>query len=270
MFDFVFHLPDTYVFALLSVITILISIAAISVVRSHVSLEKRYKDNTGIANTSALISIIYGVLAGLMALYLINNISYTTDAVRREANAAADLYRDSKWLTEPARANIQIEIKKYIDRVVTIEWPLLKDGKELHKEGEAIIDEISRHLSEYKIANNSELVIVRDMLEVIRHLYDAREQRIQMSFAQLSPETWIVILIGSILTISINFLLGMNFYLHALTVTSVALMTSGMIFLLITLDRPFQGEFVVGPDALVAVQSYIEKYDKAIVQPSPS
>lgn len=261
MLDFIFRLPDTLVFACLSVFTIFISIAVIFLVRRHVPLTMRYQDSAGIANTSALISIIYGVLAGLMALYLINNINYTSDAVQREANSLANLYHSSQWLKEPTRSAIQEDVKGYLDQVIGVEWLALKQGKIPGHKGKYIIADMMQQLSQYNIVTNSETLIMQDILDEIKNLYNAREQRIHMSYSQLSPEAWVVILIGSILTIAINFLLGMNFYLHLLTVTFVAIMTSSMVFLLITLDRPFQGEFGVQPDALLAVQEYIEKFD---------
>lgn len=261
MFNFVFHLPDTLVLISLSIVTIIISMALIFVVRRHIPLNIRYQDTAGIANTSALISIIYGVLAGLMALYLINNINYTSDAVQREANSLANLHRSSQWLSDPVRSKVQENVKSYLDEVIGVEWLALRNGEAPGFKGRTIIDDIMKQLSLYKLVTQSDILIMHDMLGEVKNLYNAREQRIHMSFSQLSQGTWVVILIGSILTISINFLLGMNFYLHLFTVSSVALMTSSMVFLLITLDRPFQGEFVVEPDALLAVQKYVDKFD---------
>lgn len=258
MLDLFLHMSDTYIFILLSLLTIVVSVAAMLLVHSRFSLRKRYKDNAAIANASALISIIYGVLAGLMALYLINNITYTTDAVRREANALADLYRDSRWLPPEVKQNIQKNLKDYINLAINKEWNLMQDGKDISNDGDIIINSISNVLAHFNITNHSEMVIVQDMLIAIRNLYDARAQRIQMSTTELTPETWLVIIIGSLLTIAMTFLLGMNFYLHIITVISIALMTSGMLFLLITLDRPFQGEFVVRSDAIQSVENSIK------------
>jgi hypothetical protein len=61
--------------------------------------------------------------------------------------------------------------------------------------------------------------------------------------------------------IGINFLFGMNFYMHVITVSAASMMAASMFFLLITLDRPFQGEFVVGPDSFQSVLSAIEKHN---------
>jgi hypothetical protein len=94
-------IPDSDVFFVLSISLIVISILAIYAIKKLVPIEILYRDNPVIGNISALIGIIYGVLAGLTALYLINNINLTSDAVQREANALANIYRDTEWL-EPA------------------------------------------------------------------------------------------------------------------------------------------------------------------------
>lgn len=261
MFDFLFNLPSALVFVSLVLFTVFVSVGLVFLVRKHIPITMRYQDNAGVANTSALISIIYGVLAGLMALFCINNINYASDAVQREANSVSNLYRSSQWLTDPVRAKMVEDVKLYLNEVIGVEWVALKNGKIPGNKGRVIIDDMMQQLSQYNIVTAKDSVIMANILDEIKNLYNAREQRIHMSFSELSPETWIVILLGSILTIAINFLLGMNFYLHLLTVTFVAIMTSSMVFLLITLDKPFQGDFVVEPGALQAVQEYVEKFD---------
>lgn len=258
MFDYLFRISDIYLFVLLSCFSVFFSILAITVVRYFISAELRHKANPVIGNVSALISLIFGVLAGLTALYLINNISYTADAVLREANAVANIYRDSKWLNEPVRTNIQAQTMSYLKEVINVEWPLMQQDKKIDGEGISIIDSISNELYHYNPANNTGALIIHDMLEEIKSLYNARELRIHTSYSALNLEMWIVILIGTVLTIAINYLFGINFYLHIITVSAAALMASSMVFLLVTLDRPFQGEFAIQPDELQAVLTLIQ------------
>jgi len=259
MYDYLFQMPDLALFALLSVISIVASLGAIYLVKVFIPLPIRYKDDTVIGNTASLISVIYGVLAGLSALYLINNNSYTADAVQREANAVADIYRDSKWLQPAPRDVIQNQIKLYLQRIIQVEWPVMEHGNKVdNNQGNLLIDNITNELIHYNGKSGSEELLLHDMLDEVRTLYDARQQRIHMSESELSPELWIVILLGSILTLCINYLFGMNFYLHIVTVSAAALMTSSMIFLLITLDRPFQGEFIIEPTAFQSILDYID------------
>lgn len=256
--SFIWDLPDYSIFILLCVFSISISLCALFLVRRYVPLDFRYRDNPVLGNISALISIIYGVLVGLTALYLINNIGFIADAIQDEANAAANIYRDSKWLKEPAQQKIQQSLKQYLTGVIQEEWPQMKKGKTPEQSDSTKIDTIAEDLMHYKVVSTSDSLIVTDLLEEIKALYNARETRIQMTYSALNTQIWLVILIGTALTLMINYLFGMHFYLHVLSVCVVALMSSSMIFLLVTLDRPFQGDFVVEPDAFRYVLQRIE------------
>lgn len=277
MFKYLFQMQDIYLFALLSCVSIVFSLVSIALIKRFVPVRMRYRGNAVIGNAASLIGLMYGVLAGLSALYLINNISYTADAVQREANAVADMYRDSKWLQEPARTEIQSLLKNYLTEVIQVEWPRMERGEKVDlTNGIIIIDNITNQLVNYSGVSNSESLLVHDMLDEIKILYDARELRINMSYAQLSPELWIVILLGTFLTLVINFFFGMNYYLHAIVVIATALMTSSMIFLLITLDRPFQGEFVIDETAFKTLFEVVnrndiqQKIENAIIKPKPA
>jgi hypothetical protein len=257
MFDYFYRIPDIKLFLLLAFVSIAISLVAIFVVRRLIPVNLRYTDNQVIGNTISLVSVLYGVLAGFAALYLINNNSYTADAVQREANSVANIFRDSRSLKEPARSAIQTDVRQYIDTVINIEWPLMRKGEKIDYQGDTIIDDLSDEINNYYAIGESESRLAKDLLDESKSLYNSRHQRIQMSYSSLDIEIWVVILIGTILTMSINYLFGMNFYLHMVTVVAAAVMTSSMIFLLITLDRPFQGEFIIEPTGLQSVLKFI-------------
>lgn len=261
MFNYIFQMSVLKVFILVSCLSIIISILAVFLVRRFIPIDLRYKDNPVIGNVSALISIIYGVLVGITALFLINNITFIDDAVQREASAVANIYRYSEWFKEPTRSVIQNETKRYLKHVIQAEWPAMRQGKSISNEGERMIDNIANEVRLYSQSqiNNAQLAVLPIMMDSIRNLYNARATRIHMTYSALNPEIWLVVLIGTLLTIGINYLFGMNFYLHLISVSVAALMASSMVFLLATLDRPFQGEFVVEADTfktlLMTVQS---------------
>lgn len=257
MHNIVFEMPNTLLLVSLSVIFITLSTLGVIWVKRAVPNEMRYRDNPIIGNVSALLGVIYGVLVGLTALYLINNINATSEAVQKEANAVADLYRDMKWLEPTIRHDIKKQIILYVDNVVQVEWPLMKKDRAVDSTGDLIIEKISDILHQYKFSDLSKVTVLRDILEDIRNLYDYRQQRIQTSLSALNSEMWIVILIGTILTVAINYFFEMHLFMHIITISAVAIMAASMIFLLITLDRPFKGDFVVEPTAFQNVLDFI-------------
>jgi hypothetical protein len=252
-------------FILLSVISIAASIFILFVVHRLIPLDMRYKDDGVIGNISQSISIVYGVLVGVIALYLINNISYIDDAVQHEAHAIANVYHDILWVKEPTRSAMQNDISNYLEVVINKEWPLMKRGETISREGESYIDKLAATLREYSVNNKSDSEIIFKTYEDITSLYDARHQRIHMSFSALSPEVWVVILISTFLMIGINYFFGVNFYMHVVSVAAVALMTSSMFFLLVSLDKPFQGEFVIESDSFKSILTEI-KNTKALTE----
>ncbi len=260
MIEYLFQMNDIRLFAVLSSVFFFISIVFIIVVRSAIPLRLRYKDNATIIGTVSLISIIYGILAGITSLYLINTNTSASNIVLGEANSTGNVYRYSQWLKEPVRSTIRHNINDYISRVINIEWPQMRTGKIVDVNGgNYILDKIMDEIIKYSETTTAEKRAVDKLMDDIRLVYVDRQERIEMSYSELSPEIWEVILIGTFLTLFLNFLLGMNFYFHLLSSGAAALMCASMIFLLMTLDRPFQGEFAIDPGPFEAVVSYIKE-----------
>lgn len=259
LINYLYQISDFNLFVLLSSFFIIISIFALYFIRAFIPLHVRYQENAVIGCTSALIVVIYGVLAGFATSYLINSNNYAADALQREANSIANLYRDSRALHEPLRGHIQKDIKRYLDEVVNVEWPLMHYGNEVTDVGSFILQDLLDELNAANSKTTAETVATADMLMVMRNIYDAREQRIILSYRSLSNEVWVVIIIGTILTLVVSYLFGINFYLHVFVVVAAALMAASILFLLISLDKPFQGDFVVGPEIYQAVLAFIDK-----------
>lgn len=258
MLTLFFNFPNSLLLIGLSVFFIVISAMGVLFVKKMIPNEIRARDNAVVGNVSASLSVIYGVLVGLTALYLINNINATADAVQREANAVADLYRDMKWLNPPVRHQIKNEIIGYLDHAINQEWPSMKKDKSVDSSGDLIIERISDTLHQYHFTETGNVIVLQGILEDIRNLYDYRQQRIQASSVSLNTEMWVVILIGTLLMLAINYFFEMHIFMHLVTISAVALMASSMIFLLLTLDKPFKGDFVIEPNAFQAVLNFVK------------
>jgi len=260
MLAHLFQSHEITLFMMLACFAVIISVAAVIVVTHLIPLNLRQNDNHTLGNIAALISLIYGVLGGLTALYLVNNIGATATAVQDEANAVVNIFRESKWLKDPVKTKMQQELSSYVDRVISQEWKDMRVGRKVSNVGDANIHHMSDLLSQYDVVTNSDKIVVAELLSEVRSLYNAREMRIAHSYSSLNPEIWAVVIVGTFLTIFISYLFGMNFYLHIISTSAVTLMAFAMIFLLITLDRPFQGEYVIQPDIFVPVANFIKQH----------
>ncbi|MCD6038886.1 MAG: hypothetical protein K0S27_286 [Gammaproteobacteria bacterium] len=259
MFNFLYRLSDISLFVLLVCFFVGVSAVAILIIKYFLPLKLRYKDNEVIGNISSLIGIIYGVLASLMSLYLINNINMASEVVQREANAVVNIYLSSKELKLSLQKAIQTKLKKYVENVKNKEWPSMKNGELLNEEGDDLIENLTNQIIHYSQSPHANLFVARDILSEIKLLYDARQQRVNQGYSSLNVEVWVVILIGTLLLIGINYFFKAGVALHFIALGAAIIIASSMIFLLLSLDKPFQGDFAVEPEAFQSALRLISK-----------
>jgi hypothetical protein len=139
----------------------------------------------------------------------------------------------------------------------------MKQGRNIDLDkGYDLVEQLTDVLINYNTTVTSESLLLHDLLDEVRALADARQVRIHGSYGELSPELWFVIVITTFLTLAMNYIFGMNFYLHIASITSISIIMASMMFLLITVDRPFQGEFAIDPDSFQQILTYIDSADK--------
>jgi hypothetical protein len=77
---------------------------------------------------------------------------------------------------------------------------------------------------------------------------------------QLPPIIWILVMGGSILTLSLMWLFVVeNKHLHNVLTAILASLLGLLVFLIALMDFPFRGKFSVGPDAFELVYEQLMK-----------
>jgi hypothetical protein len=259
-----YQLNNATIFFLMIVVTTFFSLFFIVSARIFGLFHLKYRDNSATASIASMIGIIYALLTGVLCLYLLNNQDHATEAALSEGTAVATIYRESKWLKAPTQQHIQKNLRVYINNVLEREWPAMAGGQDIHNPQSAtfLIEAMSNALMLYPINTQADAVIVDNLLQSFRNLFKARQERISMTSAQLSDEIWFVIFLSTALIIFINYTFRLEFKLHLLSITAISIMAASVLFLLVTLDRPFQGEFTIEPKALRAVLMLMDQEAK--------
>ncbi len=255
--NFMYTLPDFGVFFILVAFTVVVSFACIFINKKFIYRKLRYRDNAAISSISALIGIIYGVLVGFLCLYLITNQDHASQAVQHEANALENIYLQSTWMQQPSRDVLRQDLLNYVNEVINKEWPIMSSFKKIGLAGDRIILKILDDIKKFEPKSNSENIVFDNLSRSVNDLSNARHERILMSYSALAPELWEVVLLGTVLIIAINYAFRVNFYLHLFSTFAFAIMAASMLFLLVTLDTPFQGEFAVTADSIKDVSNLI-------------
>jgi len=261
MVDFIYNVPSFLLFIVISFIAIGISFFAIKLVHRHVPSKFRYEDNQAIICTSALIGIIYAILIGFTILYELNNFNKADDAESAEAKAVFSIFRVARVLPEPSATKVRGLAVDYIKNVIYHEWPLMEKGKLVDKIGIQMIENISRELRSFTNIRAYDAITLEALNTLAlntNNLFDIHEERVSKVHTALTTNIWFVLLLGTFLTIAINFILGMEFRFHFICVASIALMVSAVLYLVITLNHPYRGDFSIQPSTFIATLDYIQ------------
>jgi len=247
--DFVYRVSDLQSFLILTSFTMLLAIFFIFLNRHFFFHVLRYKDNEIVSSVSALIGIIYGVLVGFVCLYLLTKFDHAAQATQAEANVVSTIIRRSALLSPQIQLLIEKDLQQYVEEVINIEWPIMADFGKINQKGDLILIDLINALKDYKPETEVQKIIFQDLITTsIKELYTARHTRIMLSYLELGGDMWYVILIGTVLIIASNYAFRAHFYLHLFVNIIFAIMAGSMLFLVVSLDRPFQGGFSITPE----------------------
>lgn len=260
MVDLIYNASGFVLFLFISFILIGFSIITTKLVHRHIPLKFRYAENQAIVCVSAIIGIIYAILIGFTVLYELSAFDKADRSEDEEAKTLFSIFRYSRMLPDPAGTLIRSKVAEYAKYVVENEWPAMASGKHINGAGTQIIESISKQIRTLRITgkeSESQKIILNNISIATNSLFDDHEERLARLNATLSPNIWFVLILGTVLTIGINFILGMEYRLHLACVSAISLMISAVVFLMVTLDRPYRGDFATQPDTFKSTLHYI-------------
>ncbi len=253
--EFIYQLSSVSLFLFLITVLVSISLAALLIVRKYIALEFRYKENTAIVSCSALLGIIYAVLVGFIILYQFGSFDKAEKSENTEGVLLHSIYHNSKLLSAPHNTNLQTLVIAYAKNAVDYEWPALNASKKINANGRIIIENMVKEIQSINAVslNKISINLITDLQQEIGQLFKEHHQRTAIILTILNGHTWFVILLATLFTFGINFFLGMEFRLHIFCLALIATILSSIIYLIVGLDRPYQGDFAVHPDTIETV-----------------
>lgn len=211
----------------------------------------------------AFIGVLYAVALGLMVVAVQGGYEEVESVVMREADLVGDLYRDLEGFADEDRVRLQGLTRRYLDAVITDEWPTVARGeRSVHTW--ALADSLAYGVITYRPQGPGSEVVFGEVLAGVNQLLDARRERLFLGTSGVGAVTWVVVLIGAIITIGVGwFYHTPSARAHYALTGAMAAMFGLMIFLIVAMDHPLMGRFGVQPHALEMVGENLTRWDGA-------
>jgi hypothetical protein len=258
--DFLLSLPLWGLAIVLNVWLMAFSLASLWVLRRK-WLPKLQLDNDASLFYGAAVMqsafVLYGLVAALTAVSVWTRHGQVSDTVSMEATAVASLWRDLGGYPKPQRDAMRGVLKGYTEQIVREAWPEQRAGR-VPRMGTEWLDRFQAQLFAFEPQTEGQKILHGQTLSAYNRLTDARRQRLDAVNTGLPTVMWFVLLPGAMgcLLLSLFFPVQDGRF-HAVLVTGLAGFVAMVLFVIVSLDRPYQGAMAVSPDSYQLVHDQL-------------
>jgi len=205
------------------------------------------------------VMVFYGLAVALIAVTVFETYSDTKKVVTAEATALNGLYRDVTSYPEPIRSELQTRLRDYAKYVINEAWPLQQQGK-FPGGGIDHISDFQVVLTKFEPATEGQKILHAETLSAYNQLIQTRRLRLDAVSTGLPVVMWIVIIIGAFISLSASFFFKVeDVRLHMIEVVLLAVFIGLVIFMILSLDRPFRGDLGIRADPYQSVYDQLMK-----------
>lgn len=250
-----YELPTWLLGVFIVGLTLLFSLGGLRLVhrRLHGSPLVALIDNGTVGWFFSGVTVLYGLMLGLLTVATWQNYSAAADIASREAAAIAVLYRDLSGYPGAVGQPLQQQLRAYTESIVQRSWPAQRRG--LASDEERLeLTRLQGVLLHTEVTSMSQQVLHSEAIATFNKLVELRRQRIESISTSVPGVLWAAVLIGALLTVLFSYCFVVaSLRLHALLTGLLALMVGVMVFLIAALDHPYLGEVSVSADAYQVV-----------------
>jgi hypothetical protein len=261
MLESLFDVPLLIIGPAIIAVLCLFAVAGLWFVRRHLLPRLRVHSEDSEFSGAMLQSVMvfYGLAVALIAVSVWQTYSDTSKVVTGEATALNALYRDVTSYPEPIRTDLQTQLRDYTMLVINQSWPLQRQGK-VPNGGIESMTRFQSVLDKFEPATEGQKLLHAETLHAYNLLIQSRRLRLDAVGTGLPAVMWAVILIGAFIGIGASFFFRVEDpRLHGIEVLLLAVFIGLVIFMILSLDRPFRGDLGIRADPYQLVYDQLMK-----------
>jgi hypothetical protein len=262
MIDFLLSLPLWFLAIVLNAWLMGFSLASLWFLRRWWLPKLRIDNDASLFYGAAVMQsamVLYGLIAALTAVSVWSRHAQVSDIVSGEATAIAMVWRDLGGYPNPQRDSMHGILRGYTEQIINEAWPLQRSGR-VPRLGTEWLDRLQAQLFVFEPLSEAHKILHAQTLGAYNHLVEARRQRLDAVNTGLPTVMWFVLLPGAMgcLLLSLFFPVQDGRF-HAVLVTGLAGFVAMVLFVIVSLDRPYQGPMAIPPDSYQLVHDQLMK-----------
>jgi uncharacterized protein DUF4239 len=256
---FLLSWPIWLSFAVVSAVTTSVALAGLRFVRKKYPEEVLKENHEVGAIIFNAFGLFYGVLLAFVVFVTWSGYDEATKNLQLEANEADDIFHIMKAFPDPAGRVIQQGLLDYATSVYKDELKRMSQGEiSLHSNrAMARLITVFYQIDEKSVPNRE---LYAEALKRLNNLAQYRRLRIFAGNDTVPSVVWLVLLVGSVITISYTYFFGMkNIRAQYSIAGSLTVTITLILFLIYVLDHPFTGTSKVSTEPLKQVIEIMQR-----------
>jgi hypothetical protein len=215
-----------------------LAIAGVALVLSRRPIAKQLKGVSPVTLTP--LAVILALLIAFLASRVWSNVDRASEYVGRESSSLREALLLADALPADVRRNVRAAVKRHLQFVISEDWPAMaKVQASLQNRPVGLTDAITALLS-FSTTQPTEQLAQRRALAAFEAAFESRQRRIQLSYLEIAPIQWTVILVLTVLIlITIAMIHIDNRAAMAATMAIFSSAVAVCVVLLMAHDRPF-------------------------------
>lgn len=236
---------------IITVATVLLSVGGLMLARRFMSVESLRSCHDVASALLSVVGTMYAVLLGLVVVDAMSRFQQGLSVTEQEANSLADVFLLSESFPKEKALRIQRLCRTYATLVVETEWKEMDCQRICGNARKTAVD-LMKEVENFEPTTEREKAIFPIAVQEVCQVWDNRRQRTNMSTHGIPMVEWIVLIIGSIVTIVFTFFFGIESVRAQIGMTSmVATVIALNMYLAVLFGYPFSGSLKVNPDAFL-------------------
>ncbi len=225
------------------------AMVVLAVFRRYWSPSKRVGGNDVVGPNVGIIGTTYAVLIAFMLSGVWNNLQGASLNAEQEANSLVNIYRFAYHLPPESKSQVQDLAKRYCTAMIQEEWPAMAREQQ-SANAHLLVQMLWYSLNSVQPRNANEQTVMDHALSELTSMTEHRRIRLLQSRRRLPALLWAVLIVGGIVTVGSTCLFDVqSFSIHLVQVFEISFLLSLMLVAIAAIDRPFQGDVHVDPNA---------------------
>ena len=246
-------------FLVVSAVTTSVALTGLRFVRNKYPAEVLKENHEVGAIIFNAFGLFYGVMLAFVVFVTWSGYDEATKNLQLEANEADDIFHIMKAFPDPAGRIIQQGLLDYATSVYKDELKRMSQGEiSLHSNrAMARLITVFYQIDEKSVPNRE---LYAEALKRLNNLAQYRRLRIFAGNDTVPSVVWLVLLVGSVITISYTYFFGMkNIRAQYSIAGSLTVTITLILFLIYVLDHPFTGTSKISTEPLKQVIEIMQR-----------